>query len=42
MYFKTYQTTYAVGAVTGQLKWRKRSGYLSPVLVNRMLTLTTP
>ena len=42
MYFTTYQTTYAVGAVTGQLKWRRRSGYLSPVPINRALTLTTP
>ena len=42
MYFMTFQTTYAAGAVTGQLKWRKRSGCISHVPVNRMLTLTAP
>jgi len=34
MYFTTYQTTYAVGAVTGQLKWRSSHPDSTPGLSN--------
>jgi hypothetical protein len=34
MYFTTYQTTYAVGAVTGQLKWRRSHPDSTPGLSN--------
>jgi len=34
MYFTTYQTTYAVGAVTGQLRWRSSHPDSTPGLSN--------